>query len=141
MAEEKKITGIIFTDLGQAGSFMSLDWVQRTLKEKVGFAPYAGTLNLRITSPQVIARWKDLRQSIKGVDIPPPESSFCRARCFPARIDMVSRDGEDKRDVAVLFPEVEDYPVDKLEVIAPFHIKKSFRVEDGDSLTLEFIGD
>lgn len=141
MEGDKKITGIVFTDLGQAGSFMGLDWVQRILKEKVGFAPYPGTLNLRLTSPQGIARWKDLRQSMKGVDIPSPEPSFCRARCFPARIDLVSGDGEDEKYVAVLVPEVEDYPADKLEVIAPFHVKTSLRVEDGDSLTLEFFGD
>jgi len=141
MVDNKKITGIIFTDLGEAGSFMGLDWVQRILKEKVGFAPYAGTLNLRLTSTQAIARWKELRQSMTGVDIPPPEPSFCHARCFLAKIDKTLEGKEDERSVAVLVPEVDDYPADKVEVIAPFHVKKSLQVDDGDPLTLEFIGD
>lgn len=141
MTEEKKITGIIFTDLGEAGSFMGLEWVQRILREKVGFAPYAGTLNLRLTSPQGIAHWKDLRKSMEGVDIPSPEPSFCHARCFLARIEKDPEGKEKERLVAVLVPEVENYPADKLEVIAPFHVKKSLCVKDGDPLTLEFIGD
>ena len=40
---------------------------------------------------------------------------------------------------AVLFPEVNDYPRDKIEIVAPMRLKDAFDVKDGDRLTLEFI--
>ncbi len=140
MAEGKKITGVVFSDLGQGASFMALDWVQRLLRERLGFTPYAGTLNLLLSSDQEVALWNDLQMSIKGVDIVPPEPSFCRARCLLARIEAPSQDGADGMRVAVLVPEVDSYPADKVEVIAPFPIKESLHLQDGDRLTLQFIG-
>jgi riboflavin kinase, archaea type len=139
--EDRKITGIVFSDLGQAASFMALEWVQKILQQKVGFAPYAGTLNLRLTSPRGIARWKELKQVMRGVDIAPPDPSICRARCYPARIETARENIEGGGRVAVLVPEVKDYPADKLEIIAPFHVKNSLGIDDGHTLTLELIGD
>jgi len=76
MATSKKITGVVFTDLGQGASFMGLEWVQRVIRERVGFTPYPGTLNLSLESPEEMELWKDLKMSMKGVDVPPAEASF-----------------------------------------------------------------
>ncbi|HEX9880559.1 MAG TPA: DUF120 domain-containing protein [Candidatus Binatia bacterium] len=141
MSDDRKITGVVFSDLGQAASFMALDWVRKVLREKVGFAPYAGTLNLRLSSAQGVTRWKELRRTLKGVDIPPPDPSTCRARCYLARIEGAREKVEGGGRVAVLVPEVKDYPEDMLEIIAPFHVKKSLGIDDGNQLTLELIGD
>ena len=32
----------------------------------------------------------------------------------------------------------QDYPQDKIEIVAPMRLKDHFRVQDGDQLTLEF---
>ncbi len=141
MATSKKITGFVFTDLGQGASFMGLEWVQRVIRERVGFAPHPGTLNLRLESPEEMELWKDLRMSLKGVDVPPAEASFCHARCFLARIEGPSGGQRDIKMVAVLVPEVDNYPPDKLEVIASFHIKETLDIKDGDRLTIEFMGE
>ncbi len=141
MATSKKITGVVFTDLGQGASFMGLEWVQRVIRERVGFTPYPGTLNLSLESPEEMELWKDLKMSMKGVDVPPAEASFCHARCFLARIEGPSGGQKDSKTVAVLVPEVDNYPPDKLEVIAPFHVKDTLEIKDGDQLTLEFIGE
>ncbi|MFQ5539124.1 MAG: DUF120 domain-containing protein [Candidatus Binatia bacterium] len=140
MPEGKKITGVVFSDLGRGASFMALDWVQRLMRERLGFTPFAGTLNLRLSSEQEVTLWNDMRNSIKGVDIVPPEPSFCRARCLLARIEGLSKDGSDGMRVAVLVPEVDSYPANKVEVIAPFPIKESLHLQDGDRLTLQFNG-
>ncbi len=131
MAQSEEITGIIFSDLGTAGSFMSLDWVQKVLKEKLGFSPYPATLNLRLDSEQEIRRWQQIRKQVRGIDLPPAEASFCRARLFPAQISGKLRG-------AVLVPEVEGYPADKIEFVAAVHVKKTLDLHDGDPLTLAF---
>jgi riboflavin kinase len=40
---------------------------------------------------------------------------------------------------AVLVPEIDNYPSDKLEIVAPMRLKDELRVRDGDELTLEFL--
>ncbi|MGH7926494.1 MAG: DUF120 domain-containing protein [Candidatus Binatia bacterium] len=39
----------------------------------------------------------------------------------------------------MLLPEVQDYPKDKIEIVAPIRLKDAFGVKDGDRLTLEFL--
>ena len=40
---------------------------------------------------------------------------------------------------AILLPQVDDYPQDKIEIVAPVRVKDYFRVDDGDQLTVEFL--
>ncbi|NIO07314.1 MAG: DUF120 domain-containing protein [Deltaproteobacteria bacterium] len=140
MTASNKITGVVFTDIGQGASFMALEWVQRAIREKVGFAPHPGTLNLRLESVEAKQSWKELKESHEGIDVPPAETSFCHARCYLARFTQSPRSDKDDGTVAVLVPEVDSYPEDKLEVIAPYHVKDTLKVKDGDHLTLEFVG-
>ena len=127
----KRITGVIFSDLGQASSFMALDWVQKALRDGLGFSPFPATLNLRLESDQAMAVWQEVKSEMRGIDIIPPDPSFCKARCFLVEI-------EGKQKGAVLLPEVEGYPANKVEVIAPVRLKDELRVRDGGRITLEF---
>jgi len=127
----KRITGVIFSDLGQASSFMALDWVQKALRDGLGFSPFPATLNLRLESDQAMAVWQEVKSEMRGIDIIPPDPSFCKARCFLVEI-------EGKQKGAVLLPEVEGYPANKVEVIAPVRLKDELRVRDGGQITLEF---
>ena len=129
----KRITGVIFSDLGQASSFMALDWVQKALRDGLGFSPFSATLNLRLESDQAMAVWQEVKSEMRGIDIIPPDPSFCKARCFLVEI-------EGKQKGAVLLPEVEGYPANKVEVIAPVRLKDELRVRDGGQITLEFTG-
>ncbi len=128
----RRITGVVFSDLGRASSFMGLEWVQRVLEEKLGFVPYPATLNVRLISEEEIAVWEEVKRQVRGVDIPSPDPSFCQARCFLVEI-------EGKRRGAVLLPEVEGYPPNKIELIAPVRLKDELRLQDGDSISLEFL--
>ena len=42
------VKGVVFSDLGRAGEFLGLGWVRDAIRERVGFDPYPGTLNLRV---------------------------------------------------------------------------------------------
>lgn len=110
---------------------MSLPWVQQALRQRLGFSPYPATLNVRLDSEEETDRWRDVKRQTKAIDIPPPDASFCRARCFRVEI-------EGKQIGAVVLPEVEGYPPNKLEVIAPVRIKDQLNVKDGDTITIEF---
>jgi CTP-dependent riboflavin kinase len=76
--------------------------------------------------------WKQVKNEVKGIEISPPDASFCQARCFLIEI-------EGRHRGAVLLPRVEDYPADKIEVIAPVRLKEALNVQDGERITLEFV--
>jgi len=127
----RKLTGVVYSDLGQASSFMALDWVQKALRERLGFSPYPATLNLRLQSERDIAMWQEVQRETPGIGIDSPDPSFCQARCLLVEIAGKVRG-------AVLVPGVEGYPGDKIEVVAPVHLKDELRVRDGEQIVLKF---
>jgi riboflavin kinase, archaea type len=131
MEERRRVTGVVFSDLGQGAAFMALPWVQQSLRERLGFAPYPATLNLRLESEEAMAVWREVKQRIAGVDLPPPDGSFCHARCFLVDIAGAQRG-------AVVLPEVDGYPENKIEVVAATRLKDELPVRDGERITIEF---
>jgi CTP-dependent riboflavin kinase len=117
---------------------MSLDWVQKILREKLGFFPYPATLNLRLSEDEV-ALWQEIQSGVESLDLPPPEPSFCSARLFRVGIEGPEGVVGARLTGAVVVPQIEGYPSNKVEVIAPFRLKDSFGIEDGDRMTLEFL--
>ena len=138
MDEGNRITGTISPGLGEGSAFMSLSWVQQILRERLGFAPFPATLNLRLDSEEEVSRWKEIRGRLACVRIPPPDPSFCAARCWRARVKTAAGEGAELSG-AVLLPLLEDYPADKVEFIAAACVKDSLGARDGDRLTLEFL--
>lgn len=130
------LTGIIFSDLGQASSFMALAWVQDSLKESLGYHPFPATLNLRPRDAQDTQIWRRVQSELAGVPLPPAANGFCSARIF--RVAITSH-AKGRVEGAILLPEVKDYPNDKIEIVAPMQLKNHLGVKDGDQLTLEFL--
>ena len=131
MTERRKITGVVFTDLGQGASFMALDWVQESLRKSLGFAPYPGTLNLRLETDEALECWREVRER-SGIEIVSQDRAHCHARCFLVKI-------EGRHRGAVVLPEVANYPEDKIEVIAPVRLKDELALKDGERVTIEFV--
>jgi riboflavin kinase len=117
---------------------MSLDWVQAALRERLGFAPYPATLNLRLQSREELSAWQRIKTEAMGIDVPPAGAAFCRASLYP--VSVLSPLGGDKLEGAILLPHVEGYPADKIELVAPIRIKDRLKIHDGDPLTLETRG-
>jgi CTP-dependent riboflavin kinase len=139
MVTMRKITGVIFSDLGQASSFMALDYVQQALNKCLGYFPFPATLNVRPKAAQDAEVWQRIQTDVEGVPLPSAAGGFCRARLYRVAIGRPGSGAADRMDAAVLLPEVVDYPKDKIEIVAPVRLKEAFTVQDGDQLTLEFI--
>lgn len=133
------MTGIVFSDLGQAASFMALDWVQDLLQERLGYHPFPATLNVRPRSAEDVLVWQRARDGHGGVPLTQAEAGHCGARLFRIEIQGPAGGAGDKVDGAILLPEVKDYPTDKIEIVAPMRLKDRLGISDGDALTLEFL--
>jgi hypothetical protein len=66
--------------LGEGAGFTALEWVRREFLAKLGFEPYPGTFNLRMSGPD----WEAARRVMaQEAGIPSrPEAGFCAAKCF-----------------------------------------------------------
>jgi len=69
---------------------------------------------------------------MRGKEIVPEDPSFCSAKCYPVLIG-----GRIKG--TIVFPLVEGYPENKMELIAPQNIKNSLAVKTGDDLEVEVL--
>ncbi|RZI43739.1 CTP-dependent riboflavin kinase [Herbaspirillum sp. HC18] len=122
-----ELEGRLCSGLGEGAVFTQLDWAVREFREKLGFAPYPGTLNLSLKGPA----WTSAREWLAlaaGIVIDPPQG-FCAARCFPVLIN-------DRIEGAAVRPDVGDYPADKFEILAPVGVRQELDLRDGDTVRL-----
>lgn len=133
----ERLTGVIFSDLGQASKFMALDWVQELLNQRLGYHPFPATLNLRPKDAAAIALWRQVQSDFAGTPLTVAADGHCGAKLY--RVAIYQKADGGKVHGAVLLPEVSDYPPDKIEIVAPVRIKEYFAVHDGDQLTVEFL--
>ncbi len=124
-----RITGRLVTGLGEAEGFTQLDWARAQFIEKLGIDPYPGTVNLEIDDPAEIAKWSKAR-NVPGIVMESPGAGWCNGRCYKVRLagDIPG---------AIVVPEVPDYPVSKLEIIAPVGVRDALGVADGDTVSVE----
>jgi riboflavin kinase, archaea type len=135
----RRLTGVIFSDLGQAAFFMELDWVQRALQKSLGFAAVPATLNVRPNTTEDAELWERVQKESKGISLLGAEGGFCSARLYPVEMHRPVTFLSGQVHGAVLLPEVANYPKDKIEIVAPVRVKEALNVRDGDQLVLEFV--
>lgn len=133
----ERLTGVIFSDLGQASSFMALDWVQDLLNQRLGYHPFPATLNIRPRDAVDGQIWRSVKMGHAGTPLTVAADGHCGARLY--RVAICREANGMTVDGAVLLPEVDDYPPDKIEIVAPVRLKDHFQVNDGDQLTVEFL--
>jgi riboflavin kinase len=121
------LRGAVEAGSGQAGSFMSLDWVRRAVSDTIGFDPWPGTLNVRVLD-EPLEEWREIRRDHAVPLAMPPEAS-CGARLVPV---MVSTD----IPAAVIIPDLTRYGAHVLEVIAPVHLRSRLWLRNDDVLAL-----
>jgi riboflavin kinase len=120
------LKGRVFTGKSEGAEFIRLRWVQRQTEEKLGFLPYPGTLNIRLTK-EGIGRKKALTRT-DGLEIS-PATGYCGGKLFRAHLGNV--------ECAVVVPEIADYPEDVVEVIASVDLREKLGLADGDFVKVE----
>lgn len=118
---------------------MALDWVQASLKQCLGYSPFPATLNVRPRTNEDAQVWRHAQNGIRALPLPPVDGGFCSARIYRIEILPPAHPETNKVEGAVLLPDVKDYPMDKIEIVAPMRLKDHLGLSDGDPLTLEFL--
>ena len=128
LLERIQLNGSVFSGRGEGAIFITLPWVSAQIEEKLGFTPFPGTLNVKLTADSV--KTKEIFENSAGIQIH-PDPGYCHAKLFRARLEGL--------DCAVVLPGVSDYPEDVIEVVAPETLRKRFGLVDGSEVKVEVI--
>ncbi len=128
MEQHLEITGKIVSGAGEGAFFTRIDWVLQQCKEKLGFKPFPGTLNLEVASDD-LSKIANLDQG-KGIELNSPDPEFCNAKAFPVKLGKIN--------AAIIMPEekVRIHAENIIEIIAPLNIKTTLNVKDGALLNI-----
>jgi riboflavin kinase len=120
-----EFNGKVFSSRGEGKKFLELPWVKRQIKQKLGFTPYAGTLNVMLSEESV--KRKKLLEKAHSIKIYPADG-YCSGKLIKAFIG--------KLECAIVVPEVAGYPKGVLEIIAPVNLREALQLEDGGEVTV-----
>ena len=128
MKKELTLTGRIVSGVKQGAFFTRLEWFRAQCRDKLGFEPYAGTLNLEIPSEDIPI--VEALEQEAGIEFVPPDSAFCSGRGLPVMVEGIR--------AAVVFPaeEVRVHGRNIVEIICDKRLKHALNVDDGDSVIL-----
>lgn len=126
------LEGVVFAGLGEGAYYISKENYLRQLTEKLGFEPYPGTLNLRLSSDYDIKTRMELEAypAIEVEGFKNSDRSFGLVRCYPAVI-------ANKVKGALVTATRSHYDVSVLEIIAPVYLRKTLNLKDGHKVKVE----
>jgi riboflavin kinase len=129
LPKKLRLTGTVTSGNGEGAKFVKRSWVKNQITEKLGFNPYLGTLNIKLHEDSI--KTKRTMLKAKPIEII-PAASFCRGKCYRAFLKSYVK-------CAVVIPEVQNYPEDVLEIVAPVNLRKKFGLKDGDEIEVEIL--
>lgn len=128
------LEGVVFTGLGEGAYYVTQDGYRRQFIEKLGFDPYPGTLNLKLTAEYDMKTRSELDMypaiEIKGFE--DQSRTFGHVRCFHALIN-------NKAKGAVVCALRSHYNSSVLEVIAPTYLRGQLKLKDGNKVKVEVL--
>ncbi len=117
--------GKVFSGEGNGKKYLALPWVRKQIEEKLGFTPYLGTLNLKLSKKDAIKR--KLLKKTQADSIYPTEG-YCIGLLYKAQIN--------NNDAAVVIPQIKYYPENVLEIISPYSLREKLKLKDGDEVSV-----
>ena len=126
------LEGTVFNGLGEGAYYISKEPYRKQFIEKLGFDPYPGTLNLKLTTEYDIKTRNEL-ESYPAVEIEGFKSedrTFGPVKCYPVIVD-------NKVKGALISALRSHYDASVLEIIAPVQMRKHLALKDGHKVKVE----
>ncbi len=129
-----ELSGTVTSGMGEGRHYISLPGYMRQFRERLGYEPFEGTLNVDLDEAGVRDRAR--MDALDPVDIDgweDDERTYGPAFCWPATVEAETGRYETAHVIA---PERTHHGEDQLELIAPDRLRDELRLEDGDRLTI-----
>ena len=126
------LEGAVFTGLGEGAYYIGKEHYRKQFTEKLGFEPYPGTLNLKLSSDYDIKARTELEAypAIEVEGFKNEDRTFGLVKCYPVLID-------NRVKGALITALRSHYDVSVLEIIAPVCLRKQLNLKDGHKVKVE----
>jgi riboflavin kinase len=127
------LEGHVVSGMGEGAYYMSLEGYRKQFRQKLGYDPFPGTLNIKLSDAVSTHSRRDLINypSIFIDGFYDKHRTYGWVKCYPAEINngLV-------KNAALLILERTHYDDSTIEVIAPISIKKTTKVKNGDYVSV-----
>jgi riboflavin kinase len=129
------LSGVVTSGMGEGRHYITLPGYMEQFESRLGYAPFAGTLNLELDEESVRARARmDAIDPIPIDGWEDEDRTYGPAFCWPATLETPS--GERYEESHVIAPERTHHGADQLEVIAPERLRDALGLDDDDHVTV-----
>jgi riboflavin kinase len=128
--------GNVVSGMGEGAYYMSLEGYRKQFKEKLGYVPFPGTLNVRLVDQLFMNARRELGMHPPSVFIEgfsDGTRTYGWVKCYRATING----NNTVKEAAVLVLERTHYDDAMLEVIAPVPIKKTAGIKNGERIKVQ----
>lgn len=130
-----ELSGVVTSGMGEGRHYISLSGYMAQFRERLGYEPFAGTLNIELDDESVRARARMDALDPVGIDgWEDDDRTYGPAFCWPATIETA--EGARYAESHVIAPERTHHGDDQLEVIAPARLRDELDLNDGDHITI-----
>lgn len=128
------LEGTVFTGLGEGAYYITKEHYRKQFIEKLGFEPYPGTLNLKLSTDYDIKTRMELEAypAIEIEGFKNEDRTFGLVKCYPAIIG-------NKVKGALITALRSHYDVSVLEIIAPVCLRKQLNLKDDVKVKVEVL--
>jgi len=121
--------GRVISGLGEGAYYMTRPGYKKQFLKYLGYIPYPGTLNIKLTNPYMIHQNEILRltRGIKISGFKDRRRTFGDVYIYPAKI-------MDQIDGAVIYAKRSIYGPDIIEVISKHYLRGLLKLKDGDKI-------
>lgn len=128
------LEGVLFSGLGEGAYYVSKEGYRKQFIERLGFDPYPGTLNIKLTTDYDIKTRAEL-EAYPAVELQGFQNearSFGDVKCYPAIIN-------NKVKGAILTALRSHYDSSVIEIVAPVFLRTQLKLKDGHKVKVEVL--
>jgi len=123
------LKGKVKSGMDEGKYYMSLQQYAAQFKSKLGFRPYAGTLNLTLKERKKLFEFIDNIDPVLISGFKDKERTYGSIKCYKVKI----KDTEG----AIIIPERATHDPEIIELIAPVYLRGYYNLKDNDILEVE----
>lgn len=123
--------GIVTSGLKKAGMFMQKDVYRKQYLEKLGFIPYNGTLNVKLTSDVEIDLKREHNAKLRII-----EGNDELGDVYFLDASISSEDNKITEKGAILFPTKTVHKIDTIEFVAQEKLRDSMQLSDNSKVII-----
>lgn len=127
------LEGYIVSGMGEGAYYMSLEGYREQFRQKLGYSPFPGTLNVKLSDPASVRSRRELSAypSVFINGFSDKLRTYGWVKCYPSEINngLV-------KEAALIILERTHYDDSTVEIIAPISIKENIKANNGDHISI-----